>query len=54
MGANDTRWYNMERWLAEGGDYDLAERSAYFAEIRYPRCRRFTDGTKPVGQGGTI
>lgn len=51
MGANDTRWFNMMMWLAEcGGDYDLAERSAYFAEIRYPACRRFTDGSKPPGQ----
>ena len=47
---NVVRNLNLMEYLAYGGDYDLLERSAYFAEVRYPKVRRFTDGTKPEGQ----
>jgi len=42
---NFMRWGNLVRWMHEdGNDYSLLERSAYFAEIHFPKCRRFTGG----------
>jgi hypothetical protein len=45
QGDNFVRWGNLMRWVHdEGNDYDLLERSAYFAEIHFPKSRRFTGG----------
>lgn len=35
------RWGNLIQWVSQSdNDYHLLERSAYFAQIHYPRCRR--------------
>ena len=54
MSGNFTRNINIELYLANGGDYELLERSAYFAEVRYPRVRRWTCGDRLVGNGGFV
>lgn len=39
------RWYNLTDWIhTPGSDTDLMERSAYFAQIHYPKCREFIGG----------
>jgi hypothetical protein len=42
---NFERWGNLMSWiLTDGNDFVLLERSAYFAEIHFPKSRRFTGG----------
>jgi hypothetical protein len=41
QGNSFDRWGNLMRWVhSPDNDYDLLERSAYFAQIHFPRCRR--------------